>query len=53
VSYRIHLSDIFSENNTEEISKNITNLALKADELDNFLHDEFGCDFSEYSKKEE
>jgi hypothetical protein len=53
VSYRVHLSDIFSENATEEISQNITNLASKADELDNFLHEEFGCDFSEYSKKSE
>jgi hypothetical protein len=53
VSYRVHLSDIFSENNSDEINKNITNLALKADELDNVLHDEFWCDFSEYVKKSE
>jgi hypothetical protein len=41
LSYRVHLSDIFSDNANEEIKKNITNLAIKADELDNFLYEKF------------
>lgn len=51
LSYRIHISDIFSEF-AEEIQKNITNMAFKADEMDNYLADTFGCEFSEYAKKD-
>ncbi|MDR2835495.1 MAG: trypsin-like peptidase domain-containing protein [Bacteroidales bacterium] len=50
ISYRIHISDIFSEH-AEEIKKNITQLAFKADELDNFLVDNYDCELSEYAKK--
>jgi hypothetical protein len=50
ISYRIHISDIFSPH-ADEIRKNITQLAFKADDLDNFLVDNYGCDFSEYAKK--
>lgn len=52
ISYRIHLSDILCEKYADELRKNITNLAFKADELDNFLADNYGCEFSEYSKKD-
>ena len=34
----------------EEIRRNIVNLALKADEMDNMMVERFGCEFSEYSK---
>lgn len=51
ISYRIHISDIFSDY-SEEIRKNMTELAFKADELDNFLADTYGCEFSEYAKKD-
>ena len=51
LSYRIHISDIFSDH-AEEIQKNITNMAFKADEMDNYLADTFGCEFSEYAKKD-
>lgn len=51
LSYRIHISDIFSDF-AEEIGKNITNMAFKADEMDNYLADNFGCEFSEYAKKD-
>ncbi len=51
ISYRVHLSDVFSDEK-ETIKHNITNLALKSDELDNYLADIFGCKFSEYSKSE-
>ena len=36
----------------EEIQKNITDMAFKADEMDNYLADTFGCEFSEYAKKD-
>ena len=51
LSYRIHISDIFS-NFASEIQKNITDMAFKADAMDNYLADRFGCDFSEYAKKD-
>ena len=51
LSYRIHISDIFS-GFAEEIRKNITHMAFKADEMDKYLADTFGCEFSEYAKKD-
>lgn len=50
--YRIHLSDITDEYE-EEICNNMVNLAKKADEMDNMLVEQFGCEFSAYSKQEE
>jgi serine protease Do len=52
VSYRTHLSDIYSEKK-DEIKQNIINLALKADELDDFFKDNYGCAMSMESKSEE
>jgi len=49
ISYRVHLSDIFSDE-SEKVKQNITDLAQKADDLDNYLHDTFGCEFSQYAK---
>ncbi|MDR1194967.1 MAG: trypsin-like peptidase domain-containing protein [Endomicrobium sp.] len=51
ISYRVYISDIFS-NSKEEIKKNFTQIAVKANELDNYFHDNFDCAFSEYSKKD-
>lgn len=51
LSYRIHISDVFSDF-ADEIRKNITGMAFKADEMDNYLADTFGCEFSEYAKKD-
>lgn len=49
IAYRIHLSDITAE--TEEaVRRNIVGLALRADEMDNRMVEQFGCEFSEYSK---
>jgi DNA-directed RNA polymerase subunit N (RpoN/RPB10) len=50
ISYRAHLSDIYSETNKENIKENIKNLALKADELDDFFKDTYGCEMSMESK---
>jgi len=51
VSYRVHLSDVFSDEK-EKVKKNITGLAQKADDLDNYLNETFGCEFSQYAKAE-
>ncbi len=50
LSYRTHLSDIYSDKK-EEIKKQLTNLALKADELDDIFVKEFSCEMSIESKK--
>ncbi|WP_298062674.1 trypsin-like peptidase domain-containing protein [uncultured Rikenella sp.] len=51
IAYRIHISDVFSDY-ADEVKKNITQLAFKADKLDDYLAETFGCEFSEYAKKE-
>ncbi len=49
LSYRNHMSDLQSSF-LEEIQQKIARFAEKADELDNFLIEEYGCERSEYSK---
>lgn len=50
VSYRTHLSDIYSDSKKDEIKEHIKNLALKADDLDDFFKDNYGCEMSMESK---
>lgn len=53
ISYRIHLSDVFKDDDSKnDIKSKIKELALKADEMDDFLVDEYGCPMSTYSKKD-
>lgn len=49
LSYRVYISDIFSPSK-DEIKNNFTQLAFKANEFDNYLRDNFGCEMSKYSK---
>ena len=49
VSYRTHLSDIYSEYK-DTIKQNIINLAKKADDLDDFFKDNYGCEMAVESK---
>lgn len=49
LSYRTHLSDIFTDY-ADSIKENIKNLALKADELDNFFMEEYGCEMAMEAK---
>lgn len=49
ISYRVHISDAFSKR-SEDVKSNLTNLALKADELDDFFVEKFGCEMTNYSK---
>lgn len=51
LTYRVHISDVFSDY-ADQVNKNITGLALKADDLDNYLLNTFGCELSEHAKKE-
>lgn len=49
--YRIHLSDI-TEQYEDTIRQNIVDFAFKADEMDNMLVEQFGCEFSAYTKQD-
>lgn len=49
ISYRVHLSDIYSSF-AGEIQQNIRNMLVKADELDNYFVEKFGCEFTVFSK---
>jgi hypothetical protein len=49
ISYRTHLSDIYSPLK-ETIKENLKGLILKADEMDDYLHDQFECEMSLESK---
>ncbi|MDR1672997.1 MAG: hypothetical protein LBS09_06010 [Bacteroidales bacterium] len=51
LSYGIHVSDIFSPF-ADQVKKNLTEMTFKADEFDNFFVDTYGCEFSEYAKKD-
>lgn len=51
ISYRAHLSDVFSSEG-EEVKKNMANLLIKADEMDDFLETEYGCPKSNFAKKD-
>ncbi len=50
ISYRVHLSDVFSSNGSK-IKTEIGNLLLKADEMDDYLETNFGCPKSNFAKK--
>ena len=50
LSYRVHISDIFSTHQNEIIS-NLTSLFNKANELDDFFVEKYGCKYSSYSRK--
>jgi hypothetical protein len=49
MSYRVHMGDLESSFRSEIQSK-ITHFAEKANELDNYLIDNYGCEKTEYSK---
>ena len=49
LSYRVHLSDVFSRR-AHDVANKLTQLSLTADDLDNHLMDEFGCEMSAESK---
>ncbi len=50
ISYRVYISDIFSSKQ-KEINANITGLFKKANEMDDYFVQKFGCKYSIYSLK--
>jgi serine protease Do len=50
ISYRVHLSDVFSARE-QEVSKNITAVFNKANDLDDYFVNKYGCKYSVHSKK--
>ena len=50
--YRQHITDVtdMSDEVAQQVSDNLVQLALKADELDNILVERFGCEYSQYSR---
>ena len=49
LSYCVYIGDIFSDYQ-ESVKQNIINMAIKADEMDNFLMEKFGCELSQHAK---
>ncbi len=49
LSYRVRMSDVFS-NREDEIKQNLSNLILKANEMDDYFVHEFGCEKTNYAK---
>ncbi len=49
LSYRIHVSDLYSESK-DEILEDIAQLAIKADDLDDMFVNDFGAKMTQYSK---
>jgi len=49
LSYRIHVSDLYSESK-DEILEDIAQLATKADDLDDMFVNDFGAKMTQYSK---
>lgn len=52
LSYRIHMSDIFSSHD-KEIRKDLAIFPLKADEMSQFFMHKFGCPVTNYSRDDE
>lgn len=49
LSYRVRMSDVFS-GRADEIKQNLSNLILKANEMDDYFVQEFGCEKTNYAK---
>lgn len=49
LSFRMHISDLYSENK-DEILEDIAQLAMKADDLDDMFVNDFGAKMTHYSK---
>lgn len=53
IFYRVHITDVFKDDASKaDIESKIKQLALKADDMDDFFVDEYGCPMSTYSKKD-
>ena len=53
IFYRVHITDVFKDDaSKKDIETKIKELALKADDMDDFFVDEYGCPMTTYSKKD-
>lgn len=53
ISYRVHMADIFKDEDSKNyVKEKLKDLALKADEMDDFLVNTYGCPMTTYSKKD-
>lgn len=50
ISYRVHISDAFGSR-AQEVKTNIGELYRKANDLDDYFAEKFGCKFSVHSLK--
>ena len=50
VSYRVHITDVFGPR-AAEVKKNIAELYRKANDLDDYFAEKYGCKFSVHSLK--
>jgi len=50
ISYRVHMSDVFGPR-SGEVKKNIADLYRKANDLDDYFAEKYGCKFSVHSLK--
>ncbi len=49
LSYRVSMSDVFSKR-SEEVKQNLSNLIIKANEMDDYFVQQFGCEKTNYAK---
>jgi hypothetical protein len=49
ISYRVKLSDLFGKR-SEEVKEHLANLPRKADELDDYISEQFDCPKTHYAK---
>jgi serine protease Do len=50
ITYRTHYTDLFNEKFGKQELDKLIGLAEKADDMDNYLHDTYGCEFSSMAK---
>lgn len=50
LAYRVHVTDLFNDKYGDTELDNLINFAKKADEMDNFLNETYGCPFAVTAK---
>ena len=50
ITYRTHYTDLFNEKHGQQELDKLIGLAEKADFMDNYLHNNYGCEFANTAK---
>jgi serine protease Do len=50
ITYRTHFTDLFNDKYGQQELDRLIGLAEKADSMDNFLHEKYGCDYTTSAK---